>query len=114
MNDMGADQGGRQSGPAPLWRPARAGLLLRHAHGEGGAPVEAPRLFARVVVLRSLLTVAHAAEPVRTDAVAREVVANRVRAALAERQVVFGRADVAGVAFDLDPQARVLAQCRDR
>ena len=39
-----------------------------------------------------------------------EVLAHRGRAAFAERQVVFGRADVAGVAFDLDLQVRVLLQ----
>ena len=33
-----------------------------------------------------------------------EVVAHRGGAPLAERQVVFRRADVAGVPFDLDPQ----------
>ena len=44
----------------------------------------------------------------------RQVVAHGVRAPLAEREVVFGRADVAGVAFDLEPQLRVLLQRLDR
>ena len=40
------------------------------------------------------------------DAAADQVVAHRVRAPIAQRQVVFRRADVAGVPFDLDPQRR--------
>ena len=80
--------------------------LLLDAHDERGAAIEAAGLFARVVVLRPLLAVADGAQPVGADAAAGQVVAHRVGAALAERQVVFGRADVAGVAFDLDAAGR--------
>ena len=38
------------------------------------------------------------------------VLHHRTRAAIAERQVVFRRADAAGVAFDPDPQSRVRPQ----
>ena len=94
---------GRQGCPAGLrWCPRWTRLLLQ-PDDHRGAPVQTPRLFAGVVVLRPLLTVADRAQTVgarspRDD----EVVADGVGAALAERQVVFGRADVAGVAFDLD------------
>ena len=87
---------------------------LLHAHDEGGATVQPARLFAGVVVLRPLLTVADGPQPVGADAAAGEVLADRVGAALAERQVVFRRADVAGVALDLDAQVRVLLQRADR
>jgi hypothetical protein len=76
--------------------------------------VEPARFLAGVVVLRALLAVAHGAEPIGADAAAREIVAHRVGAPLAERQVVLGRADVAGVPFDLDAQVGVLLQRPDR
>ena len=56
---------------------------------------------------RPLLTVAHRAQPIGADPAADQVVLHRVRAPIAERQVVFRRPDVAGVPFDFDPQRRV-------
>ena len=97
-------------------RPRRRGTdghppsLSAQSHHQRRAAIEAARLFARVVELRPLLAVADRAEAVGADAAARQVVADRGGAAFAERQVVLGRADVAGVAFDLDPQRRVLLQ----
>src|SRR5690606_3556297 len=88
--------------------------LSLHANDQRRAAIEPSRLFARVVVLRPLLAVAHRAQTIGADAAAREVIAHRVGAAFAEREVVFGRADVAGVAFDLEPQLRILLQRRDR
>src|SRR4051812_11170819 len=75
---------------------------LLHSHDHGGPAIEAARLFTRVVVLRPFLAVAHDVQPIGADAAARQVVAHRGRPALAEREVVLGRADVAGVAFDRD------------
>ena len=77
-------------------------------HDERGATVQSPRLFARVVVLRLLFTVADGLQSRGGDAVLRQVIAHRVGAAFAERQVVFGRADAAGVAFNGQAQRRVL------
>ena len=76
--------------------------LLRHADREGSAAVEAARLLAAVVVLGPLLAVAHGTDAVGTDATRAQVVTHRVGTTLAEGEVVFGRTDVAGVAFDLD------------
>src|SRR5262245_28241737 len=81
--------------------------LPRHPHDERGAAIEPPRLLAGVVVLRPLLAVADGLEPVGRNPAAGEVLAHGSRPALAEREVVLRRADVAGVAFDLDPQIGV-------
>src|SRR4029078_1452239 len=94
--------------------PRGAGGLLLPPHDELRAPVQAARLFARVVVLGPLFTVAHGAEPVRGHAARRQVVADGGAAALAEAEVVLGGADAAGVAFDLEPQRRVVPHRADR
>ena len=70
---------------------------MHDAHHERGATVETARFLTRVVVLRPLLAVAHRSKPVGSNTAAREVVLHGISPALAERQVVFGRADVAGV-----------------
>src|SRR6187397_1850913 len=85
-------------GPGSPAGAARWIVLLRHVHDEGGAAIEPARFLACVVVLGPLFTVAHRAEPRRRDATSGEVIAHRVRAMDAKRHVVFGRADVAGVA----------------
>src|SRR3954454_17352238 len=69
---------------------------------ESGAPIQASRFLAAVVVLRPLLTVAHRPQAVGGDTTAHQVVLHGVRATVAEGEVVFGRADAAGVTFDLD------------
>src|SRR5437588_3658709 len=75
---------------------ARTGSeLLLQSDDERGATVEPTRLFARVVVLRTLLTIADRRQPAHGDPVAHQVVAHRVGAALAEREVVLGRPDIA-------------------
>src|SRR5690349_12913647 len=81
---------------------------------ERGAAIQAARFFAAVVELRALFAVAHRAEPVGADAAAREVVADRGRAALAQGQVVLRRADVAGVPLDLEAQVWIVLQRSDR
>src|SRR4029453_5182203 len=88
--------------------------LLLDSHEERGAAVEPAGFLARVVVFWTLFTVADRAQSVGADAVLLQVLADRVRTPLAERQVVFGCADVAGVAFDLEPEVRVLLQRSDR
>src|SRR6476619_5337312 len=79
-----------------------------------GAAVEATGLFAAVVELGPLFAVAHRAQTIRSHTAARQVLADRGRAAFTKREVVLGRADVAGVAFDLDAQVRVLLERADR
>src|SRR5262245_19220134 len=93
----------------PVLAPSPQPLHLPQVHRQRRATVQAARLLSRVVVLRTLFAVADGAQPIRADAAADQVVLHRVRAPVAERQVVFRRADVARVAFDLDAQRRVLA-----
>src|SRR2546422_47312 len=69
---------------------------------------ESTCLFARVVVLRTLLTVADGAEPIAGDPLAGQIRLHRVGAPVAQRQVVFRRPDVARVPLDRQPQRRVL------
>src|SRR3546814_20218674 len=59
---------------------------------------------------RALLAVADRAQPRAVDALGRQVVADRVRAALAEGEVVFAGAALVGVAFDRRRDVGVLAQ----
>src|SRR5689334_25266003 len=80
------------------------------ADDERGATIEPARFLAAVVVLRPFLAVADRSEPIGANAPARQVVADGRRAPLTQRQVVLGRADVARVSFDLDPQVRILLQ----
>src|SRR5882672_5396939 len=101
---------GRMAEPISAIRPQSSEPLPRQTNDKCGATVESPGFLARVVVLRPLFAVAHRAEAIRADAAADEVVAHRSGTTLAERQVVLGRADVAGVAFDLHPDVRVLLQ----
>src|SRR5687767_14235955 len=78
------------------------------AHYESGATVQAPRLFARVVMLWPLLAVADRADAVGADPAAHQILAHGAGAPVAERDVVLRRADVAGVSFDLDSRLRIL------
>src|SRR5262245_23058055 len=94
--------------------PTRLELILPirivHApeiHGQRGAPVQPPSFLARVVVLRPLFAVAHCSESVGADPAAGQVVTNRSRTTLAKREVVLGRADVAGVTLDHEAQRAV-------
>ena len=59
---------------------------------------------------REFLAVAHGAHARRRDAERDQIVAGGERAALAERQVVFGRAAFVAVAFDRDLPRRVFLQ----
>src|SRR5438874_5530934 len=77
------------------------------------APIQTSRLFARVVVLRPLLSVADRAESIRADAPAHQVVLYGVRAALAAREVGYRRADIARVAFDFHVHSRILLRHAD-
>src|SRR4051795_12222042 len=81
-----------------------ASELLPQIDDEGRAAVEPARFLARVVVLRTFLAVADRVQPFRRHAAADEIVAHGVRAAIAESEVVFGRADAASMAFDLHAQ----------
>src|SRR5438046_2599007 len=94
--------------------PAYDCRLPREPDEERGAAIQAPGLFARVVVLRPFLAVAYGREPAGGDTPADEVVAHRIGATLTEGHVVFRRADVARVAFDLDADVGVALQHRDR
>src|SRR5918999_2578932 len=86
---------GREKPGAGLLAPD-SWLALLHAHEQCGAPVQAARFLARVVVLRPLFAIADRAQAIGADAAAGEVLADRRRTAFAEREVVLGRADVAG------------------
>src|SRR5262245_3810439 len=94
------ERGGRgrahRSSPAPLFL-----RLFLQVDDQSRTTVETARLFASVVVLRTLFAVAHRGETRLRHAPADQIVADRVGSAIAEREVVFGRADVAGVTFDL-------------
>src|SRR5262245_1394972 len=110
---------GRLSSPRPglpfsTYCVVFATVLAHESDDQRRSTVEAARLLAGVVVLRTLLAVADGAEPIRADAAADEIVAHRVGAAFAEREVVFRRADVAGVAFDLDADVGVLRPLQRR
>src|SRR5437868_2663852 len=91
--------------PSPQF-PAPSPCLAEIDH-EGRAAVEPARFLTAVVVLRPFLTVADRPHPVGRNAAADEVVLHRIRTAIAEREVVLGRADVAGVPFDLDAKGGV-------
>src|SRR5688572_2768580 len=86
--------------------------LLCEPHGECCAAIEATRLFARVVVPRPLFAVAHRLQAIGAHTVRGQVFAYGGGAAFAEREVVFGRADVAGVAFERQPQRGVFLHRR--
>src|SRR5688572_19970015 len=88
--------------------------LLRESYRQRGASVQATSLFTGVIVLWPLFAVAHRLQAIGADAVRRQVLAHRGRAALAERQVVFSRADVAGVALERQSQRGVLFHRRHR
>src|SRR3954451_20359894 len=102
MNRIRRVQGARTEGV-----PSVRAFALSDVHDERGPAVQPARLFTSVVVLRPLFTVADGAQAVGSDAAADQILANRVRAAVAQRQVVLGRADVAGVSFDFDAKRRV-------
>src|SRR5262249_41383440 len=86
------------SGLVPcVLRLATCDLRLSQVHGERRATVQAARFLARVVVLRTLFSIADRPQPVGADAAAHQIVLHRVRAPVAQRQVVLGRPDVAGV-----------------
>src|SRR5688500_205184 len=98
---------GHQLASGPLALRVVGTLALQPNH-QRGAAVQAARFFARVVVLRPLLAVADGVEAGSGNPAARQVLTHGIGAALAEGQVVFGRADVARMTFDLDAQVRVL------
>src|SRR3546814_10307799 len=77
---------------------------------QDAAAILGPRLFGRTEDRRALLAVADRAQPRAVDALGRQVVADRVRAALAEGEVVFAGAALVGVAFDRRRDVGVLAQ----
>ena len=62
--------------------------------------------------LRPLLAIADGLDAVRIDAVRHEIVAHRVRAPFAERQVVFARAALVAVTLDSDGVVAILAEPR--
>src|SRR5262245_40632821 len=90
--------------PHDALRSSHWRLLPLEVDDERRTTVQPASLLAAVVVLRPLLAVADRAQPVGSDAPADQVIAHRVGAAIAERQVVLGRADIARMAFDLEPQ----------
>ncbi len=100
------------SGDRPDDRSPSSYDLLESNH-EGGAAVQTPGFLAGVVVHRSFFTERQRAQPAGGDAAARQVVTHSGGAPLTERLVVFGGADVAGVALDLEIQFRVVVQRGD-
>src|SRR6187200_2592730 len=74
----------------------RAPRLPRNANHHRGSAVEPPSFLAGVVVFRTLFAVAHCAQAIGADAARRQVLADGGCTPLAEREVVLGRADVAG------------------
>src|SRR5262249_40067644 len=75
-------------------------VALLHLDDERRASIETARLFSSVVVLRPLLAVTPRFEPASSDTTRKQILADGVRPALAEREVVFGRSDAARVTFD--------------
>src|SRR4029453_1613152 len=76
----------------------QAGSLLRRNH-EMGAAVFKPFCFAVRRVERELLAIAHRTEPVRRNAQRHQIRLYRHRSALAESEVVLGRAPLAEISF---------------
>src|SRR5262249_53279332 len=74
MKRMAALRHVRKDGRAKRLPSFRAQTLLHQSHGQRRAPVETPRLFTRVVVLRPFLTVADRLEAIGGDPAAHEVV----------------------------------------
>ena len=93
-------------------RPAgggRPGTLLG-GDEEVRAAVLLPAVFRLLGAEGALLAVGDGADPGRVDAERDQVLAGRVCAPVAEREVVLGRAAVVAVAFDQELRARVRLQ----
>src|SRR2546426_7030532 len=99
---------GAAGASAPDAPPGSTQLL--QSHRERRTAIQPSRLLAAVVVLRPFLTVADGLHAVGRDSAVDQILTDCLRAAFAEREVVFGRADVAGVTFDRDAHRCVGAQ----
>jgi hypothetical protein len=84
-----------------------------YAHHERSAAIEAAGFFTRIVVFGTFFAVAERADSVGANPAAQEIVADGVRATIAECEIVFRRPDVARVAFDLDAHLSVFLQALD-
>src|SRR5688572_22917016 len=104
---LGTGNGDRGSGIDPR-SPIPRHLL--DDHSEVSAAVHRASLGSVVVGNRTLFAVADRPQPVRRNAAAAEIVANRVGAPLPEREVVLDGADAVAVAFDRHVERRVRLQ----
>src|SRR5207248_8347429 len=75
-----------------------------------GAPVLLPALLVGFGAERFFLALADGLAAVRAHAIPRQLVANGGSPAVAQRQIVFGRAALVAVAFNRKSQIRVLLQ----
>src|SRR5437762_11018855 len=91
--------GWTDGGAATIHPPPSIIRLAADSDHERRASIQSARFFTAVVVLRALFAVADRAQTIGADAAARQVVAHRRGAPLAERQVVLGRPDVARESF---------------
>src|SRR5688572_1553913 len=107
IGDRETATGDRESIPDPR-SPIPCYLL--DDHSEVSAAVHRASLGSVVVGNRTLFAVADRPQPVRRNAAAGEIVANRVGAPLAEREVVLDGADAVAVAFDRHVERRVRLQ----
>src|SRR5262245_57040306 len=89
-------------------RTRMADLGLLGGNDEVGAAVVRPRRLAVARVERELLAIADRPQPLGGDAEGDEVLADRQRPPLAQRQVVLGGAALVAVALDRDHPGRVL------
>src|SRR5687767_15718219 len=101
----------RPTRPTLLTRPTYlTRLFLLQGDREVRAAVPCATRGCLVRVDRAILAEAHRAEPRRVDAPADQVIARRVGATLAERQVVLLRADGVSVTFDGHLNGRIRLQ----
>src|SRR5262245_19395767 len=81
-------------------RSGLAARLLLGGHHELGPPVHLPRAFVVAGVERELFAVADGLQTVGRDAEREQIVLRRLRAAIPQRQIVFGCAPLVTVTFD--------------
>ena len=89
----------------------RVGQLL-DPNNQCRPTIQTTGLFSSIVVLRALFAVADRLQSSAANTSACKILLNGVRTPFSESQVVLGRADVAGVTFNLDRQVGVVLEGR--
>ena len=90
--------------------PPRRVVRLAADHHRHRAAVLRPRALVAAERERPFLAVADRRDPRRVDAPGGQIVLGGVRAAVAQRQIVFAGAALVGMAFDDDAVARILVE----